>query len=256
MALLRNLFVQADRMRFSNIYNVIEQKLCITNETNGTTREFSIPKGKYSLDRLQNILNSFSDEIQFEFLAEKSKLEGSILLKNKSAEFDFLIKMNKNLLLLTGFLDNISMSRGDSSCFLPLPREFIHKGYFDLTRSITEITLYSNFLFDHKTEICCKIMSKKELICLGENENGYGNSFQSAVLNAKQLKTDRCDIESVTFFSLIILNSQYTLISVNCISFFQIEINLIIFRRAQALILRVTQILLNQKNLERKRSFF
>lgn len=199
---LNKLSIQADRIRFSNIYNIVEQKLSIINEEDGKSETFSIPRGKYTTKRLDELLNSFTVQIQFEFQEDKSKTGGTIFIHNKTDDVDFLIQIDKNLLLITGLLDHLNMSKNTSECFLPLPRGFSHKGHFDLTRSLKEIKLYSKCLFNFKTEICFKSMTMKDLECFLENERPYGNYFSTSVLSSKQLKTDRCDIENASFYFL------------------------------------------------------
>ena len=197
--------IQADRIKFSNIFNVIDQHLSILkkneNEEIIEKKTFSIVKGKYDVEKLNNLLNSFDKRISFIFKKETNSFRGDFTLKNNTQDNDFIIEINKNLLLITGLIDILNISNTkEKYVFLPLPMEYSLKGNFDISRPISEIKLYSKYIFDYKTEICYKSFSHKELNFLIENNALFGTEIKTCTLNSKLFKVDRFDMENVCFY--------------------------------------------------------
>lgn len=104
-------------------------------------------------------------------------------------------------MLITGLIDILNISKTkEKYVFLPLPMEYSLKGNFDISRPISEIKLYSKYIFDYKTEICYKSFSHKELNFLIENNALFGTEIKTCTLNSKLFKVDRFDMENVCFY--------------------------------------------------------
>ena len=201
----QTLYIQPDRIKFCNIFNLIEQNVSFTwfvgEESNKKT--FSIKKGIYSSKQLQDTLNAFDNRIEFTFNNVKD-LNGELTVKNKETETDITITMNKNLILITGLIDIYSLLSINATYLeVPCKRNFTIKSHFDMSRTIKEIKLYSKYVFDYKTELCCNTFSAKELKCLNNNKvNFFDTEITSSHLSSKVQKVDRFNMQSCKFYFL------------------------------------------------------
>ena len=198
--------IQPERMKFCNIFNVTEQSITyswyINEEEHSKT--YSINKGRYNSVELQDLLNKFDDRINFKFEAkDKNGVLGKLTLENLSENIDIIITMNRNLLFLTGLVDIYSLlGLNQTHDTIPCIKKSSMTSQFDMSRSIREIKLYSKYVFDYKTELCCKVFSSNELNCLNVKDQFYDNQIQSSNIQGKIQKVDRFDVQSNKFYFL------------------------------------------------------
>ena len=196
------IFVQTDRFRFCNIFNVIDQKITYQfysdNSEFDEKREFFIKRGSYTDKKLQSELNKLDTRIVFDF---KDTNKGRLIVKNTTADRECEITMNKNLLLITGLQDTFILLRSKKSYLSVL----IKKGestntMFNVMRPVKEIKLYSKYLFNYKTEMCSKFFSELDLKSLHEDHSKIDVDFTISNLNSKLYKVDRFDLENCKFY--------------------------------------------------------
>merc|ERR1711954_340123 len=101
------IFIQPDRIKFCNIFNISEQNIVyswfVGDEINKKT--FTIQKGCYTTESLEEILNNFDKRIKFNFVVKgKNVTEGNLEVENVS-ETDIIMSMNRNMILNTGLID-------------------------------------------------------------------------------------------------------------------------------------------------------
>jgi hypothetical protein len=198
------LFVQPDRIKFCNIFNIIAQNVTYSWFLGDKEfkNNFSINKGLYTFNQLEKLLNTFDKRIQFKFdQNETNKFKGQLTVKNVSLSTDIKITMNKNLLMITGLIDMFSLLNAREKYIgVPCKRNFSVTSHFDMSRTIKEIKLYSKYLFDYKTELCCKVFTSNELKCLNRRTEFFNNEIQSSNINSKIQKVDRFDMHSSKFY--------------------------------------------------------
>ena len=100
-------FIQPDRIKFCNIFNITEQNIVYSWFVGDEKQEktFTIQKGCYTSKSLQDILNSFDKRIKFTFVVKgKNVTEGNLEVENLS-QTDIILGMNRNLILNTGLID-------------------------------------------------------------------------------------------------------------------------------------------------------
>ena len=199
-----SVFIQPDRIKFCNIFNIIEQNVTISwvVDKKELKNNFSITKGIYTFSELENVLNKFDERIKFKFNQnDKIKFKGQLTLINSSLDTDLFITMNKNLIMITGLVDIFTLlSKTEKYIIVPCKRNFTVTSNFDMSRTIKEIKLYSKYIFDYKTELCCKFFTSNELKCLDKKTDFFNNEIQSSNLNSKIQKVDRFDMQSCKFY--------------------------------------------------------
>ena len=200
------IYVQPDRIQFCNIFNVIEQNITFSWYVDHAeiSKTFSIQKGRYSSNQLEQILNEFDDRIKFQFTPfNKNAISGSLTVENLTDEFDIIIDMNRNLVLTTGLIDIYNLlGMNETYVKIPCQRKFKITSNYDMSRTIKQIKLYSKYIFDYKTELCYKVFSSNELNCLNNKNDFFDNGIQSSNLQAKVQKVDRFDMQSCKFYFL------------------------------------------------------
>ena len=198
-------FIQPDRIKFCNIFNISEQNIVyswfVGDERNKKT--FTIQKGCYTTESLEEILNNFDKRIKFNFVVKgKNVTEGNLEVENVS-ETDIIMSMNRNMILNTGLIDIYNLlSMQDQYQEIPLKKKSIIKSEFDISRTVKEIKLYSKHIFDYRTELCCKKFNLNELNCLTKKNTFYDNQIQSSNLPSKAMKVDRYESNSAKFYFL------------------------------------------------------
>ena len=196
--------IEPDRIQFCNIFNIIEQNVTITWSENKEElkKTFSITKGIYTHSELENVLNKFDERIRFKFNQnDRIKFKGQLTVCNSSLDNDIFITMNKNLLMITGLIDIFTLlSKKEKYLKVPCKRNFTVTSNFDMSRTIKEIKLYSKYIFDYKTELCCKLFTSNELKCLDKKTDFFNNEIQFSKLNSKSQKVDRFDMQSCKFY--------------------------------------------------------
>jgi hypothetical protein len=112
------MFVQADRLRFCNIFNVTDQNITYDfyNENTSTHEKkiFFIKRGSYTAKELQTTLNSLDERIQFTF---NVSYKGSLTVTNKTTDKQCEITMTFFLLLITGLIDTFILLRNKKEYF-------------------------------------------------------------------------------------------------------------------------------------------
>ena len=198
------IFVQTDRFRFCNIFNVIDQKVTYhfynQNSELDETIHFFLKRGCYNNRKLQTTLNNFDERIFFNF---KDTNKGHLTVTNKTNDKECEITMNKNMLLITGLIDTFILlkSKKSDQCVLIKKGESVNT-LFNVMRPVKEIKLYSKYLFNYKTEICSKNLSDLDLKSLQENNSKLDVDFTISNLNSKLFKVDRFELENCKFYFL------------------------------------------------------
>ena len=92
----KTLYIQPDRIKCCNIFNIIEQNVSFTwlvgEERNKKT--FSIKKGIYSSKQIEDTLNAIDNQIQFKF-NNVSDIKGELSVKNITNGTDITLTMEK-----------------------------------------------------------------------------------------------------------------------------------------------------------------
>ena len=202
------IFVQADRFRFCNIFNVTDQTITYEFYIDKTTvyekREFFIKRGSYTDKEIENALNALDDRIVFSF---QDRNRGRLTVTNKTQDKECEITMNKNLLLITGLKDTFILLRSKKEYLsLLLKKGEAKNTLFNVVRTVKEIKLYSKYMFNYKTEICSKLLSDIDLKSLSENNSKMDVDFTISNLNSKLYKLDRFDLENSKFYFLDFLD--------------------------------------------------
>lgn len=200
----KSIYVQPDRIRFCNIFNIIDQT--ITYEFLDTTEkhEFILPKGTYTSKKLEELLNKMDKRIQFKF---EDKNKGTLIVQNKTVNNDCIMTLHKNLILNTGLKDTFLVLKSKEKYFqVGLGKNNSIETYYNITRSLKEIKLYSKYIFNYKTEICSKTFSESELKSFFEKDNIRDVDFTISNLNSKIYKVDRFDLENCKFYFLDFLD--------------------------------------------------
>jgi hypothetical protein len=111
--------------------------------------------------------------------------------------------MNQNLLLITGLIDTLVLLRNTSKYLhVGINKDTSLTSMYDMSRTVAEIKLYSKYLFNYKTEICCKTFSSNKLKCFINHNLYFDLKVMSSNLNSKIYKLDRFDLKtSKLFFS-------------------------------------------------------
>ena len=198
-------YIQPERIKFSNIFNIVEQTLTIELIQDESKKSYIIEKGIYTAEKLKSLLNSFDDKIYFEFKENEQKMNytGQCVLFNKYKNNDVLISMHRNLLLNCGLLDTYVMLQNTSKYnTIGLSSWTKVSGNYDLSRSIQEIKLYSKHIFNYKTELCQKTLSAKDFKCLYKKSTDYKCIFTMCNLNCKSYKVDRFNLDASKFYFL------------------------------------------------------
>lgn len=196
------MFVQADRLRFCNIFNVTDQNITydfhIENTSTHEKKIFFIKRGSYTAKELQTTLNSLDERIQFTF---HDRYKGSLTVTNKTTDNHCEIMMNKNLLLITGLIDTFILLRHKKEYFgLLIEKNANLNALYNVMRTVREIKLYSKYIFNFKTEMCSKLLSDTDLKSLSENNSKMDVDFTISSLNSKLYKVDRFNLENTKFY--------------------------------------------------------
>ena len=201
------MFVQTDRLRFCNIFNVIDQNMTynfhIENTSSHEQKIFFIKRGSYTAKELQTTLNSFDERIQYTF---HDRYKGSLTVTN-TTDTNCEIMMNKNLLLITGLVDTFILLKYKKECFgLLIEKNGNLKALYNVMRPVKEIKLYSKYIFNFKTEMCSKMLSEIDLKSLCENNSKRDVDFTISSLHSKLYKVDRFNLENTKFYFLDFLD--------------------------------------------------
>ena len=196
--ILKGLSIQIDRMRFSMLFNIINQDI-IYNFVNFGTNTYHIPKGNYNSKELETLLNTFDKRIQFSL---ENKLKGQLTLINQSDD-DCIITMNRNLLFITGLKDNrLLLKENQKYSQIGISGRNHLDGMFNMIRTIKEVKLYSKHILNYKTEIGTKIFSEGDLKSMFEKTTNLNPETNIIHFSCKTINCDRSDLENFRFYLL------------------------------------------------------
>lgn len=198
-------YIQPERIKFCNIFNICEQTLTIDLLQSKEQQIYTIEKGIYTAEKLNAILNTFNEKINFEFKENEQKMNytGKCILFNKYQDNDVLITMNRNLLLNLGLLDTYVILQNKLKYnTIGVPKSTKVYGNYDLSRSIQEIKLYSKHILNYKTELCHKTLSPKDFTFLNKKSSDFKCIFNICNLNCKSYKVDRFNLDACKFYFL------------------------------------------------------